>query len=256
MSQIASAAGMTVGQSQLSRVKEELLRLCADLVGSRYLHNAVRLFASTTIDWNHWLPEMEQRLKDMDRRIHHFVRLLLETPSFVDRLLGTGIVTRDWAEGYALVGPVARACGISTDVRQESVDFRQLGYRTCVSERATGDARDRFDIRAAEWKVSLAIVFGAVKQLSQMPSKNRPQASDLIDSVGGAGWGVGVVEGPRGRIAHAVYVQNGKIHHFGIRSGSAWNWPVLGLATANGNIQTDFPVIDASFGLSCAGMDR
>ena len=53
-----------------------------------------------------------------------------------------------------------------------------------------------------------------------------------------------------------MLISGGRIVKWGIRAASAWNWPVFGLATANGNIQTDFPIIDASFGLSYAGLDR
>jgi len=287
MSQIASAAGMTVGQAQLARIKEELLRLNANLTGSRYLHGAVKLCGASGMVWQEQATEIHNLLEEMNHRLEHYVKLLQRTPTFVDRLVGTGIVDPSWVREYSLVGPVARACGGETDSRSglmtqssaRSIDFSQLGFRTSVSQRRAGDAKDRFDVRVQEWRVSLAMVdrllnrlvteqsatTGQSESTSQSESSGESAASwDVTASLDGvwssftgkSGWGVGIAEGPRGRIAHVVHLNEGKIEHYGVRSASAWNWPVFGLATANGNIQTDFPVIDASFGLSYAGIDR
>lgn len=253
LSQLASAAGMTVGQAQLARVKEECLRLCADLTGSRYLRGAVQLFTRSGVDWKDVPRDIEPRLADMERRVNCFVDLLVRTPTFMDRLLGTGVVTTKWASDYALVGPTARACGLATDVRQDfpivSID---TGYEISLCDAPVGDAKSRFDIRVREWQVSLRMVRKLARSLANLEL----QVARVAVSERTEGWGVGCVEGPRGRIAHVVAVEDGRVRFFGIRSASSWIWPVFGLATSNGNIQTDFPVIDASFGLSYAGLDR
>ncbi len=258
ISQMASASGMTVGQAQVARVKEECLRLAGDLTGCRYLRGAIKPFGSAAIDWRAVSSIVLDRLAAADARMQRFVSLLQRTPTFVDRLVGTGIVNRDWADDYGLVGPTARACGIRTDARLEYAPWTSdVGFTLCVVPRANGDALDRFEVRVQEWSVSIQMIRSL---LSRLASTNHAENSDGPHGSPGPtvskGWGGGTVEGPRGRISHVVQVDHGRIAFWGIRSASSWIWPVFGLATANGNIQTDFPVIDASFGLSYAGLDR
>ncbi|WDL99776.1 hydrogenase large subunit [Alicyclobacillus sp. ALC3] len=253
LSQLASAAGMTVGQAQLARVKEECLRLAGGLSGSRYLRGSIQLFRASGLDWKAVMPTLESRLLAIDKRFARFVRLLRRTPSFVDRLVGTGIVNRAWVDEYGLVGPTARACGITTDVRNDfPPKFQNAGYEVCTAGTGVGDAKARFDVRVAEWHVSVAMV----RHLASELANANPRGACVAIRAQTEGWGVGTVEGPRGRIAHVVAVEDGRVKFFGVRSASSWIWPVFGLATANGNIQTDFPVIDASLGLSYAGVDR
>ena len=250
-SQLASATGMTVAQAQLARAKEELLRLNAQVTGSRYLRGAVALGRSASVDWAAGAARLAAELPAIDRRVRHFLELLQNTPTFVDRLRPTGIVEEEWAKGYGTVGPVARACGLAVDARSDCLShlYESTGHACMTAEDAFGDALSRFRVRVREWGVSLDIVTKLLPLLG---------ASSSVDagSPHAAGRGIGVAESPRGRVGHVLFCDGGKVVSWGIRAASAWNWPVFGLATANGNIQTDFPIIDASFGLSYAGLDR
>lgn len=253
LAQMASAAGMTVAQAQLSRVKEECLRLNGDLTGSRYLRNSIRLAEPSQVNWEQVCESVRNQLQDMGARLNSFVAQLLKTPTFVDRLQNTGIVKREWARAYGMVGPAARACGCTVDVRQDYLPwYSDLGYELVTSETETGDAYARFMVRVREWQVSHLLIQRVLDRLIHPKFDSQP-----LPEVALSGMGIGLSESPRGRVAHVVKVnETGKVEFWGIQSASAWNWPVFGLATANGNIQTDFPVIESSFGLSCAGIDR
>lgn len=267
LAQLASAAGMSVGQAQLARVKEELLRLNGDLTGSRYLRGSVRMGDTCQVTWSQVRSEVESVLENVDRRFTHFTNLLRHTPTFVDRLVGTGRVRKDWVDAYGLVGPVARACGASVDSRNESEIEQLAGYHICLPTRGQGDALDRFEVRVLEWHVSQGMIrklldllcngkeltnVGKYKDFPRSFSSTHPIHSDPPD-----GWGVGIVEGPRGRVCHVLQLKDDVyLNNWRIKGASSWIWPVFGLAVSNGNIQTDFPVIDASFGLSYAGTDR
>lgn len=250
-SQLASATGMTVAQAQLARAKEELLRLNAEVSGSRYLRGTVRLGRSASVDWEAGAARLNAVLPVIARRVRHFLELLLHTPTFIDRLRPTGIVELEWARVYGAVGPVARACGLSVDTRSDCLRhlYESAGHACMTAEDAFGDALSRFRVRVREWDVALNIVMKLLSSLG---------VSTLVETELSlaAGRGIGVAESPRGRVCHVLFCDNGKVVAWGIRAASAWNWPVFGLATANGNIQTDFPIIDASFGLSYAGLDR
>lgn len=251
--QMAAAAGMTVAQAQLARAKEDLLRVSGSVTGSRFLRGAVRPFKGSGVPWGRFAPEIRRRLLDVDSRVRRFADLLLRTPTFVDRLVKTGTLRAEWARSYGVVGPSARACGILNDVRAaELADlYAPLGYVPAFPDSPEGDARDRFLVRLAEWGVSVKLVVSALDGLESAI------AEETAEDPGEPGFGIGLAESPRGRVCHIVRLgAEGEVLHWGVRSASAWIWPVLGLAVANGNIQTDFPVIEASFGLSYAAVDR
>ncbi|RIV19200.1 hypothetical protein D2Q93_13090 [Alicyclobacillaceae bacterium I2511] len=267
LAQLASAAGMSVAQAQLARVKEELLRINGDLTGSRYLRGAVKLGADRPLDWRPLRDPLMGVLERVDRRFTHFTDLLRHTPTFVDRLVGTGRIRKNWVSAYGLVGPVARACGLAVDSRAEPGCWQPDGYHICLSTRGEGDALDRFEVRVLEWQVSVGVVRKLLARLGHDTPETKetgtekqgtypPPNARHNNATPPSGWGIGVVEGPRGRVCHVLQMTDLRLNDWHIKGASSWIWPVFGLAVANGNIQTDFPVIDASFGLSYAGTDR
>lgn len=252
-SQLAGATGMTVAQAQFARVKEEILRLNADVTGSRYLRNAIQPNLPSSINWGAVQDSVLRCLEITNDRVQSFIQQLLKTPTFVDRLQPTGIVTQEWARAYNTVGPVARACGLSVDTRQDYLPWYQdLDYVMAQLDTPTGDALSRFLIRVQEWSVSQTVIRRCLREVRALDSFDSAYALAPLPRTG-----IGLSESPRGRVAHIVQLDSkDQISFWSIRSASAWNWPVFGLATANGNIQTDFPIIESSFGLSCAGVDR
>ncbi len=252
-SQIAGATGMTVAQAQFARVKEEFLRLNADVTGSRYLRNAIQPNLPSSINWGATQDSVLRCLEITNDKVQRLVHQLLKTPTFVDRLQPTGIVTEEWARAYNTVGPVARACGLSVDTRQDYLPWYQdLDYIMAWLDSPTGDALSRFLIRVQEWSVSQMVIRRCLHEVHSHDSYKSVYAEAPLSRTG-----IGLSESPRGRVAHIVQLDSkDQISFWSIRSASAWNWPVFGLATANGNIQTDFPIIESSFGLSCAGIDR
>ena len=127
-----------------------------------------------------------------------------------------------------------------------------MDYNIATLDTPTGDALSRFLIRVKEWGISQAVIRRCLKEIGVLAPLESTYSRAPLPKIG-----IGLSESPRGRVVHLVQLDSqDHISFWSIRSASAWNWPVLGLATANGNIQTDFPIIESSFGLSCAGIDR
>lgn len=254
---LAGATGMTVGQAQLARIKEELLWLNANLCGSRYLRGAIHLGSASNIDWGQKGGELINKLKEIARRFKTFTALLALTPTFIDRLKGTGRIEKRWVRAFDLVGPVARGIGSSCDIRLNYFknNLELDNWSVTVDRQGSGDAFSRFNVRVEEWWQSLRLMEFLVEKLAKHDWGLEPWFRKYADSP--LNWGHGIVESPRGRTSHIVYLDDeGNIDFWNIRSASGTNWPVFGLATANGNIQTDFPIIEASFALNVASCDR
>ena len=69
------------------------------------------------------------------------------------------------------------------------------------------------------------------------------------------GLGIGVVESPRGRTVAVVESDGAAIAGLHLRTGSYANWPALA-AACSGAILPDFPLINKSFELCYACVDR
>jgi Ni,Fe-hydrogenase III large subunit len=71
-----------------------------------------------------------------------------------------------------------------------------------------------------------------------------------------AGTAIGVVEGPRGAETVAVHLDGrGRIERVHVISASYRNWPLVAQAI-DGNIVPDFPLVNKSFNLCYACVDR
>ena len=68
-------------------------------------------------------------------------------------------------------------------------------------------------------------------------------------------FGVGRVESPRGATVCLIERHEGRLRAMHLRTGSYANWPALAHATA-GNLLPEFPLINKSFELCYACVDR
>src|SRR5882672_12821487 len=85
-------------------------------------------------------------------KLDEYEDLLTRNEIYLKRTQNVGVVGKDDAVAYALVGPIARAAGIDYDVRKY---FPYLGYDTYdfqVPTQTAGDAYARYQVRVAEMR--------------------------------------------------------------------------------------------------------
>lgn len=242
------AAGQAVAYAVLSHHKERVQRLRARLCGSRFgrgvvVPGGVRGGLGLTPG------EVLKAVGELQQVTADDVRRLMRTPSFVDRLRGTGVVSREDARQFALVGPVGRASGQSEDVRTSRPygAYERLGHRV-VRPSETGDALARQQVRIDEIAGAFHLVRQAVDMLDELGEPESwsvplPQAS---------GRAIGWAESPQGELLSLVEAQDGRIVSVTQRSASFHNLAAYPCAFP-GDIFTDVAFIEASFGLSIAG---
>ena len=68
------------------------------------------------------------------------------------------------------------------------------------------------------------------------------------------GYALSLVESPRGQSVHWVYIKDGLVDRYKVRTASFCNWQAMEHAIL-GNIVPDFPLINKSMNLSYAGTD-
>jgi len=99
-------------------------------------------------------------------KLKEYEDLLTKNQVWLKRTKDVGVLSREDALTFGLVGPIARASGISYDVRKV---FPYLGYETydfAVPTASRGDVFDRYVVRMAEMRESVKISREALKRVT------------------------------------------------------------------------------------------
>jgi NADH-quinone oxidoreductase subunit D len=115
----------------------------------RGFHDAVRAFL------DRFLPKLDE-----------YEDLLTNNEIYLKRTQGVGVISRNDAVAYSLVGPIARGAGVDYDVRKY---FPYLGYETydfAVPIQSRGDVYARYLVRVAEMRESVKICRQALERIS------------------------------------------------------------------------------------------
>jgi formate hydrogenlyase subunit 5 len=248
---LADAAGLAVATARFALHKERVMRIVSGLCGSRFgrgvvVPGGISAFPVTAPD------RILAEISPLAKEVAADAELVMGTSSFLDRLRGTGPLTPDRAREHGALGPIGKASGYSDDARiaRPYDAYPQLGlesYREPFREQAGGDAMARLRVRFEE----AARAFNLIrKALSEFPERGRLTAQAPCDPPDGraTGW----AEAPQGEVLYDLTIEDGRIARCQPRSASFHNLVLMHEVFA-GDILTDFPFIEASFGLSVAG---
>jgi formate hydrogenlyase subunit 5 len=244
---LADAAGLAVATARFALHKERMLRLAGAMCGSRFGRGVVVPGGVGAFPRKR-PAEILAELAPLEKQVTADLRALLGTSSFLDRLRGTGPLTPARAREHGALGPIGKASGYTDDAR---LSRPYDGYAELAAgdagTHAAGDALARLRVRAEEVTQAFLLIRLA---LSDFPE--RTQLTLRAPCEPGSGRAVGWAEAPQGEVLYDVAVEDGRIAHCQPRSASFHNLVLMHEVFA-GDILTDFPFIEASFGLSAAG---
>jgi len=246
--EICESTSTLVATSQAAIVEEEVLRLCGELGGHRYLFGVVVPGGIAVRPSPDTLQKALKRLHVIDARLRKLQRLLWYSSSFRDRIEEVGIIAPSAAASHGLVGPLARASAATEDLRatQPYSPYDKCSFQ--IPSQVEGDGYARLGVLFAEAEQSL-VLMGELAGRELFPAP----AQTLVPAAGAAlGW----VEAPRGAAIIFVRVhKNGTIERLRLTTPSFTNWRGFYLATERFAFQ-DFPIILATLDLSIAENDR
>lgn len=234
-----------------ARLKEQAMRLCEAVAGNRFLRGVI-VPGGVRQDIS---GELMREIRDVMEKVHlgvvDMAIMFEEQDSFQNRVNTTGIVPLEIAINMSMVGVGARASGFGRDSRKD-FDYGvypELKFDVCTCK--SGDVAARLQVRLDE----LAVSFNLVKQLLSLLNEcDEKELKVKMEYNKGEGWGIS--ESPRGGDFHYVALdEEGKIDRLFVRSASYANWPAVPFAVG-GNIIPDFPLINKSFELCYACIDR
>jgi Ni,Fe-hydrogenase III large subunit len=173
---------------------------------------------------------------------------LMATSSFLDRLRGTGPLPPQRAREHGALGPIGKASGYADDARlARPYDAYPLDATEPGRGHVAGDALARLRVRWEEADQAFLLLRRAAGELAERIPETLRVPCDP-----GEGRATGWAEAPQGEVLYDVTLEAGRIARCYPRSASFHNLVLMNEVFA-GDILTDFPFIEASFGLSVAG---
>jgi NADH-quinone oxidoreductase subunit D len=219
------------------RDREKVMDLLENLTGNR-VNYSVNIPGGVKVDLN---PELSATIKAgmdyLEERMQHYLKVVTTDAAFLQRTRGVGVMSAEEVEFLGVVGPAARASGVTRDIRVEAPygSYRQFPVSS-VSETA-GDLEAKFIVRIKEMMVSTHAIRTIVDNLpegdltARMPRKIP------------AGETISRVEAPRGELFYFIKSEGGeKPSRVKVRTPSILNFASLaGLVI--GHQLADVPLI-------------
>lgn len=246
---LGNDAGFAFGLAQFSRLKELLLRSCAEALGERYLMSAI-VPGGSGVDLTRSGAQLLRSCADEIAREALVLRTVYDEHQGVrDRFTGAGTVAPPLAARLGLTGLAGRASGQAFDLRIDwpCAPYTELSVAR-IGSRA-GDVAARVAVRFDELAESVRLIERIIAAIPPGPHRE----AVAIPPPGALG--MGAIEGWRGPVLVALEAgPEGSIRRCHPHDPSWQNWPVLEHAIID-NIVPDFPLINKSFNLSYSGHD-
>ena len=187
----------------LVKTRDWIYNIMEKLTGARVTHSWMRigglkqdLYDGFEAEARAVLPKVEVTIRDVEG-------LLLRNRIFMDRTVGTGVMTKENALSLGWTGPCLRSTGVPYDVRKADPYCGYELYDFDVPVGASGDNYDRFLVRLAEMRQSSRIVAQALDKLPggpirlEIPDVTLPDKHEVYTTI-------------EGTIAHFMIIMNGE----------------------------------------------
>jgi NADH-quinone oxidoreductase subunit D len=149
--------------------REVLYDIFETLCGARFTNSYTRV-GGLMYDMTPLVVEkIRAFVKDFPKTLDDMERLLNRNRIFVDRTKGVGVLSREEAINRSVTGPIARASGVTRDLRKDeaSLPYGDFDFQVCCAK--AGDCYARYLVRMGEMRESLRIVAQAIENLPSGP---------------------------------------------------------------------------------------
>jgi len=245
-------SGYNFGGASGARLREMIMQINERLTGSRFLRGTNIIGGVTKDIAGRDKFKLSIDLKNIAKDFSEVINIAENSSSLLNRLKGTGKISREIAEDIGATGIAAKATGLMADARQ---DYQYAAYQELFSEsketNKEGDVYSRFKIRIEEVYSSMEIIQRALSKIPEGEISTIPTEINFNkDSVA-----INIVEGWRGQIIYFVKTDSkGNISRVAPYDPSFINWNSLKYAGFD-NVIPDFPLINKSFNMSYSGND-
>lgn len=240
------------------REREKINDIFEEWFGARLTYNYMRI-GGVSYDLP---PGMKEKILDFldgfEIFVEEFNNLISFNEIFIKRCADVGVISREDAIGYSLIGPNLRASGVDFDVRRDQPYgvYPDLEFDVCVGrgvKGTVGDVFDRFYVRIEEMLQSVRLIRQALAMMpigpimGKVPKKIKPEKGLSAHAR---------VEGARGDLFTYV-MSDGTVnpHRIHLRTGSFTAFSVVE-KLAPGMMIADLVALFASLDIIAPETDR
>ncbi len=213
----------------------------------------------------------------LEKKLERFDRIFVRNPVTIRRLREVGVLTKEDAIKYGLVGPFLRASGVEYDVRKVEPYEAYEEFEWDIPVADEGDSYSRFLVRVEEIRQSLRIIRQAAryipdtpilseKLLTRLPPQDREKAAHDIRSYLArlympltlpAGEVTTLTEASRGTLLYTLVSDGASNVPYRLRMVTP-SWALLRgfMEALKGERLADLPAIYGSFGYFPPEADR
>jgi len=183
------------------KVRDMLYELVEEITGARLTVSYVRVGgvkADLTAEFPEHLRKILGELRLAMKEMH---TLVTRNRIFVDRMKGTGVISKETAIDYGFTGPFLRSTGIDYDVRKAEPYsmYDQLDFDVPYGQ--YGDNYDRYLVRMEEIEQSAWLIEQCMEKLGKMPNtpinvdhEGKEVSADKMADLGKFGYTKGLLQ--------------------------------------------------------------
>lgn len=198
------------------------------------------------------ITTIKKALVNIEQRMKKYKDVFSQDSAILSRLEGVGIITKNEAIKYGLVGPTARGSGVKTDIRIDEpyAAFDEISVNIVVNDE--GDSLARMLVRIDEIFESINIIRYILDNLPsgpiapKFPKRHYPEGEAIARS-----------EAPRGELLYHMVSKGGdKPYRIKVRTPSIPNILNGSRIAFKNCVLADVPIIFGSFDPCIACMER
>ncbi|MSR30323.1 MAG: NADH-quinone oxidoreductase subunit D [Gemmataceae bacterium] len=146
-------------------LREKINDICERASGQRFHPSYTRVGGLLKDVDDHWIAQVRDFVRSFPKTHAEVMKLLQRNRIFVDRCRGIGVLSREEAINRSVTGPIARASGVTRDLRKDEpyLAYGDLDFKVvCATE---GDCYSRFLVRMEEMVESNRLIHQAVENI-------------------------------------------------------------------------------------------
>jgi NADH-quinone oxidoreductase subunit D len=218
-------------------LRELIYDVYEEMSGYRF-HPGYTRVGGVLYDFNDRVLNRVEAVLDSFQKVYaDMEKLLFRNRIFLDRVRGVGVLSKANAIAYSCSGPIARASGVTYDIRKDEpyLVYPELDFEVPYS--TEGDCWARFIVRMEEMKQSHRLIQQAVKKMPGGPvnvpiSEKYPLPDKLTayNSMEGLIQHFELImpnrgfESPKNEVYAAVEAPNGELGYYLVADGSQTAW--------------------------------
>lgn len=149
--------------------REVIYDIFETLCGARFTNSYTRVGGLSQDITPLVIEKIRKFCREFPKTLDDMERLLNRNKIFHDRTKGVGILTKEIATNKSATGPIARASGVTRDLRKDEpyLSYKDFDFKVCCAK--GGDCMARYMVRMAEMRESLKIVKQALENIPAGP---------------------------------------------------------------------------------------